>query len=35
MLHAKIDGFVSLIMALGLASIDPPKPVEVWLDVLD
>lgn len=32
--EAKIDGFVALMMALGLASIAPPKPVEVWLDVL-
>ncbi|MCI1143254.1 terminase large subunit [Sphingomonas sp. WKB10] len=35
MLHAKIDGFVSLMMALGLASLAAPKPVEVWIDVLD
>lgn len=33
--HLKIDGFVSLMMALGLASVEPSKPVEVWLDVLD
>ncbi|MBB5709430.1 terminase TerL endonuclease subunit [Sphingomonas xinjiangensis] len=33
--HAKIDAFVSLMMALGLASVDAPAPVEVWLDVLD
>ncbi|KQO49782.1 terminase large subunit [Sphingomonas sp. Leaf257] len=35
MLHAKIDGFVSLMMALGLASIAAPAPIEVWIDVLD
>lgn len=33
--HLKIDAFVSLMMALGLASIAAPAPVEVWLDVLD
>lgn len=33
--EAKIDGFVSLIMALGLASVAAPTPMEVWLDVLD
>lgn len=33
--HLKIDGFVSLMMALGLASTAQAAPVEMWLDVLD
>ena len=32
-LDAKIDGFVSLLMALGLASKDEVRPAEVWMDV--
>lgn len=33
--HMKIDGFVSLMMALGLAGTQNAAPVEVWMDVLD
>ncbi|SEM40860.1 Phage terminase-like protein, large subunit, contains N-terminal HTH domain [Sphingomonas gellani] len=33
--HLKIDGFVSLLMALGLASVAAPAPQEVWIDILD
>jgi len=32
--HAKIDGFVALMMALGLAGVEV-APTQVWLDVLD
>ena len=32
---SKIDGFVALMMALGLASTAQPAPVQVWMDVLD
>lgn len=32
--EAKIDGFVALIMALGLASAAQAAPMEVWMDVL-
>lgn len=33
--ESKIDGFVSLMMALGLASKDEVAPTEVWMMVLD
>jgi len=32
--HAKIDGFVAMMMALGLAGVEV-APAQVWLDVLD
>ncbi len=32
--HAKIDGFVALMMALGLAAVEE-RPAEVWMMVLD
>lgn len=33
--HMKIDGFVSMMMALGLAGSIEVPPVEVWIDILD
>ncbi|MBB5715857.1 terminase large subunit [Sphingomonas aerophila] len=32
--EAKIDGFVAMMMALGLASVEEPTAIEVWMDVL-
>lgn len=33
--ESKIDGFVAMMMAVGLASAARPAQVEIWMDVLD